>query len=124
MSTQFPPRLQATTATGAPVLEVVDASSGGLLVGGTEPFVVGTVVHVRLTRLDHDLDGTFAFRCVHVHRTTASDQRDRFISALVFVHEPDRRTREALMRLEAAARTASAGERRPRLLRLEPDPAG
>lgn len=88
--------LMAATATGTPVLSVVDFSGGGLLVQAAEPFPLGSVVHLRLWAADAGRFGTFAFRCLHAHRTDGPGQTRAHISALVFVHPLDERTRRIL----------------------------
>ncbi|MCC7043699.1 MAG: hypothetical protein IT183_07550 [Acidobacteria bacterium] len=91
MSLPSPTRLRAATATGVPTLSVIDFSLGGLLVQATEPFRVGSVVHLQLST-EGGPCGTFALRCLHAHRTLGPDQTPAHISALVFVHPLDDRT--------------------------------
>jgi hypothetical protein len=85
-------RLRAATTTGVPALSVIDFSLGGLLVQATEPFRVGSVVHLQLSTADGGPCGTFALRCLHTHRAVGPDQTPAHISALVFVHPLDDRT--------------------------------
>lgn len=111
------PRLTATTATGLPVLSVVDFSVGGLLVEASEPFDVGAVAHLHLATPDGRVNGTFALRCLHTHRTIGPEQAVAHISALVFVHPLDAATHEALSRPGPASRDAGPGDSR-QILRL------
>ena len=88
-------QLHAATVTGAPALSVVDFSTGGLLVEAPIPFDIGAVVHLRLSTADGAPCGTFALRCLHAHRTGA-DRTPAHLSALVFLHPLDVRTRALL----------------------------
>jgi hypothetical protein len=114
-------RLTATTATGLPVLSVVDYSIGGLLVEASEPFGVGSVAHLHLSTPDGRVNGTFALRCLHTHRTIGPEQAVTHISALVFVHPLDEVTREALSSPGPAERDHVPAESR-HLLRLVRSP--
>ncbi len=116
-----PDHLRAMTATGTPALSVVDVSVGGLLVQAAEPFPIGAVVHLQLSVPGNPL-GTFALRCLHAHRTVAPDRTTAHISALVFEHRPDERTRETLAGLGAPERAAPPSGSR-RILRFAVWPA-
>lgn len=112
-----PARLRAATATGTPPLSVIDASVGGLLVEADNPFDIGSVVHLQLSTPDGSLCGTFALRCLHTHRAVGRDQTPTHVSALVFVHPPDDRTRDVLSGLGHPVRARRPGDGR-RHLRL------
>jgi hypothetical protein len=117
MSLPSPTRLTAATATGTPTLSIIDCSVGGLLVQATEPFPIGSVVHLRLSTADGGACGTFALRCLHAHRTVGPDH----VPALVFIHPPDGRTRDLLTGLGHAGRPQPPRESR-RLLRFTGGP--
>lgn len=113
--------LHAATVSGAPALSVVDFSTGGLLVEAPIPFDIGAVVHLRLSTADGVPCGTFALRCLHTHRTDGADRTPAHISALVFIHPLDVRTR-ALLAGPGHAPDREQAPESPRVLRFADSP--
>ena len=120
MSQPFTERLRAAAATGTPpTLSVIDFSLGGLLVQAEQPFELGSIVRLMLSTADGTTIGTFSLRCLHAHRTAASNATgaEAHISALVFADPLDELTADLLVSL-AAPRLPHQPQDRHRGLRL------